>query len=145
MSTIRTWEELLASNLPLHGDEVGYSSVGKEFGIIHKPTDNLLRLDWGLCILSVIHPVLDTVVNHEELMLVVREAALDLIHGDKPYLPASVGRAHYRTAQPLGLIGNHADINVHSVLVSTDKLDLIEFSDIPEPLKRWEADLLSGA
>jgi hypothetical protein len=145
MNSIRTWEELLASDLPLRGDEVSYKSMYKEFAIIGRPEDGLLRLDWGLIIVSVIHSVFDTQVMHEELMLVVMEAQLDLVHGNKPYVPVAHVVPHYRTADNLGLVGNHADVSVHSVLVPTDKLDQIEFSLIPEPLKAWERKALSGS
>lgn len=144
MSKISTWEELLASDLPLRGEDVTYDSLHNHYAIIRKPDDNLLRLEWGLVIMSVIHPVFDRLASREEeLMVVVREAELELAYGDTYYVPWSGASPHYRTAGPLGLTGNHADPNVYSVLVSTDKLGEIMFSDTPEPLKQWEVDILS--
>lgn len=63
MNSIRTWEELLTSDLPLRGDEVNYSSVGSHFASVRKPDDSFLRIDWGLVILSVIHSVIDPLVK----------------------------------------------------------------------------------
>jgi hypothetical protein len=149
MPQIHTWKELLESDLPLRGDDVSYDSLYKEFAIIAKPNDDLLRLDYGLIIMSVIHPVKDPLAADAEQMLVVMEAPLvetveDGAYTAKPYVPVQGVIAHYRTADNLGLVGNHADPNVHSVLVPTDKLDQIRFTYTPVPLKQWEVDILSG-
>lgn len=144
MSAIRTWEELLASDLPLRGNEVDYSTVGNHFAIIHNHQDGLLRLDWGVVIESVIHQVHDPLAKDPEPMLVVLEAQLNPQHGDL-YVPVRGIFPHYRTANNLGLVGNHADISAYSVLVATDKLHMIGFTDTPEPLKQYEKELLSGA
>lgn len=143
MSKITTWEDLLASDLPLRGNDVRYGTLYTEYAIVEKPTDSSLRLNYGLIIVSVIHHVQDPLSENTEAMLVVMEAPLDLLHGDRPYVPVTHVVPHYRTADNLGLTGNHADPNVYSVLVSTDKLREIMFSDTPEPLKQWEVDILS--
>lgn len=145
MSKISTWKELLASDLPQRCDDVGYDTLYKEFAIIEKPTDSSLRLNYGLIIVSVNHHVQDPLSENTEAMLVVMEAQLDLLHGNKPYVPVTHVVPHYRTADNLGLTGNHADPDVYSVLVSTDKLGEIMFSDTPEPLKQWEVDILSDS
>jgi hypothetical protein len=149
MPTISTWEELLASDLQLNGADVCFSTVYKQFAIIVNHEDGLLRLDWGLMVLSVIHPVKDPIIHDAELMLIVTEAPLVLAPGEapfapKPYVPTGNIAPHYRTADNLGLVGNHHDLSVHSVLVPIDKLDQISFTDSPAQLKQWELDILSN-
>lgn len=146
MKKIATWEELVASDLPLSYDEARTEAVTNcDYATVVKPTDGKMRLNFGLIINSIVHEV------EGEVMLVVQEGQMVVTPPEPdgftqtPY-PNTVGTLpHYRMAVSLGLTGNHHDTNTHSVLVPISKLDQIEFSTDPEPLLAWEKELLDNS
>lgn len=136
MALISTWKQLISSDLPLGGDEIDLNMIDVHCAIITRCDDGLLRLNRGMVIYSLIHPVQANKNYPAEPMLVVQKGMVFLFHDGMTVFPDAY-RPQYTLAEPLGLTGNNHDLNVKSVLVSIGKLDQVKFT----PMEDWEREL----